>query len=551
MRNKLLRINLRKVVRYQGNKYTLGDLLSLWKEQGSLVKIAEITHIFSQPKLYKIFRKHFGNRISGIKKQVRFIKRKSQVKAAYNLKKIVRLFKKYGFLPDVSKAIGIPTISLRNILTKEFGMGLNELRRKLKGRKAYFRNSDKSSFRCQQVKAAYERLGTLEKAGKELGLTKQRVSQILLKGKRIGLFSYERKGRNLKTLKRELTREVLINDIESLFSEIKICAKYSINKKKFRSLLRHFSIDFKEYQRATRAGRHMKCYSKIVDDLGYHPSTTELNSRSDWRKVWHGIRRYWENFENFRKEFGIEKPKRKMSEKLLERNIKAKSRRSQILDLLKESSGHIPYKEISLKLGVSLNQIYNDIARFRKEGMLTDFDIRTRDYNEIDEKKFKIFSLIKENNAISIEEISKQLGLGCGVVYGYIRNLRKEGKLSDATTYYKKSLRIRGSGEERKLAVLNLIKENDTITAVEIAAKLGVHRSRVYEAVNYLCREGRLIESYKAPWKRRTPDERKNTLLNFIRKSDTLDIQRISKETGIPVVSIYRYIRQLRKERKI
>ena len=103
MRNKLLRINLRKVVRYQGNKYTLGDLLSLWKEQGSLVKIAEITHIFSQPKLYKIFRKHFGNRISGIKKQVRFIKRKSQVKAAYNLKKIVRLFKKYGFLPDVSR----------------------------------------------------------------------------------------------------------------------------------------------------------------------------------------------------------------------------------------------------------------------------------------------------------------------------------------------------------------------------------------------------------------------------------------------------------------
>ena len=126
MRNKLLRINLRKVVRYQGNKYTLGSLLSLWKEQGSLVKIAEITHIFSQPKLYKIFRKHFGNRISGIKKQVRFIKRKSQVKAAYNLKKIVRLFKKYGFLPDVSKAIGIPTISLRNILTKEFGMGLND-----------------------------------------------------------------------------------------------------------------------------------------------------------------------------------------------------------------------------------------------------------------------------------------------------------------------------------------------------------------------------------------------------------------------------------------
>jgi len=322
---KLFNANPKRIIRYQRNKYTLGYLLSAWREQGSLVKVAEITHI-PHPKLYKIFRKHFGNKISEIKRQVGFIKGQSHG-YAYNLKKIVRLFKKYGFLPDVSKATGIPMGNLRQILVKEFGMGLHELRRKLKGRKVYFRDTGKSSFRYQQVKDTYERLGTLEKTGEELGLTRQRVSQILLKGKKLGLFSYERKTGNLRILKRELSRDSLMKDIELLCSETKICLKYNINDKKLKSLLKYFNIDLKEYQRAARAGRYIQGYSEIVDALSHHPTTTELNSRPEWRKIWAGIDRYWGTIDKFRNEFGIEKPEMKIHPNSLAGFAKAKERK--------------------------------------------------------------------------------------------------------------------------------------------------------------------------------------------------------------------------------
>lgn len=543
--------NPRKIIKYEGNKYTLGELLGLWKEQGSLAKVSGVTHI-PYPKLYRIFRKYFGKKIFKIKKQVGFIKGKNHG-YTYNLKEIVRFFKKYGFLPYVSQATGIPIGNLRQILIREFGMGLFELRKKLGIRKSCLKRRalDKKAFRFQQVKEAYDRLGTLEKAGKELGLTRQRISQILSKGKKLGLFSYERKARNLRILKRELSREILIKDIESLFSKTKICLKYNINHKKLGSLLRYFNIDLKEYQRATRAGKYMRLYSKIVDDLGRHPTTTELNTRPDWNKVWKGIGRHWGNFDNFRKEFGIPKPERRIPERLRERFEKSRLKRLEILDFLKENLGQISSREISLKLDIPLSALYNYVSKFRKEGMLPKSDIHRISDRAASERRQKVLSLIQGENTINIEEISNQLWIDRGTVYRDIYKLRKNGEFEDNRRYYKRIVRRRGSGEERKIAVLKLIKENNTITAVEIAAKLGVHRTRIYEIINDLHREGRLVESDRVPWKRRTTGERKSILLNLIKELNTLNVQSISKKTGIPVYSVYRYIRELRKDGKI
>lgn len=369
----LFNANPRKIIKYEGNKYTLGELLGLWKEQGSLIKVSEATRI-PYPKLYRVFRKHFGKKIFKIKKQVGLIKGKDYG-YTYNLKEIVRLFKKYGFLPYVSQATGIPTGNLRQILIREFGMGLFELRKKLGIRRSCLKRRalDKKTSRFQQVKEVYDRLGTLEKAGKELGLTRERIRQILSKGEKLGLFEYRRPGVNLKSLKQELTREVLIKDIESLCSEIKICVKYSINKKKLKSLLRHFGIDFKEYQRATRAGKYMKWYSKIVDDLGYHPATTELNSRPEWRKVWVGIDRHWGNIDNFRKEFGIQKPKHRLppgfTALIEKRKAAGEANRNNIIELLK-TKGMLSLKEISAELGLSNGNVYNYLSKFRENGII-------------------------------------------------------------------------------------------------------------------------------------------------------------------------------------
>lgn len=71
----LFNANPMKIIKYQGNRYTLGELLGLWKERGSLIKVSESTRI-PYHKLYRIFRKHFGKKIFKIKKQVGFIKGK-------------------------------------------------------------------------------------------------------------------------------------------------------------------------------------------------------------------------------------------------------------------------------------------------------------------------------------------------------------------------------------------------------------------------------------------------------------------------------------------
>jgi len=388
MKKKIFNTNPKKIIRYQGLKYSLGDLFRLWQEQGSLIKVSNATHI-PYGRLYSIFKKYTGKKISRLKTEIGLIKGKRRG-YNFNLKKIIRLFKKYGFLPDVARITDIPAATLRKILMKEFGIGLFELRQKLGIKKSCLKRRaiDRKAFRFQQVKEAYERLGTLERTGKELGLTRQRVSQILSKGKQLGLFSYERKSSNLRTLKRELSREILIKDIELLCSGTKICLKYNINNTKLKTLLQYFNIDLKEYQRATRAGKYIQGYSKIVDALGYHPTTTELNSRPEWRKIWVGIDRYWDSIDNFRKAFGIEKPKQKVHPNTLLAFQKSKEKRS----LIKREK-----KEKVLNL-------------IRQEGPISAALIR----NKLELKPAMTWNYIKE---LSEGDLISKTGKGSGVKY--------------------------------------------------------------------------------------------------------------------------------------
>ena len=287
-----------------------------------------------------------------------------------DIKKLVRLFKKYGFLPYVSEVMGIPTGFLHQMLTSHYGVGLTELRKVLGIRTSCLKRRaiKKNLIRYQQVKEMYDRLGTLAKVGKELNISRERVRQILARGTNYGFFSYEPiKGKeNIKKLIQELTREDLIKDIQLLNSKTTLCLKFNINERYLEKLLEYFNIDLKDYQKAARMGRYIQKYSKIVDDLGYHPTTTEMNSRRGWRGIWSGISRYWGNFDNFRKEFGIDKPKmrihpntlvswRKMIEK---KKLIKKEKKEKVLNLIREQ-GPISLKFVCEKLDFSYMAILN------------------------------------------------------------------------------------------------------------------------------------------------------------------------------------------------
>jgi hypothetical protein len=74
-------------------------------------------------------------------------------------------------------------------------------------------------------------------------------------------------------------------------------------------LINYYQIDTKDYMLEYRYKKYLIRYSNIVDELGHHPSTTEMQkgSRKDWRYTQLAIARLWGSMEKFRQEYGIER----------------------------------------------------------------------------------------------------------------------------------------------------------------------------------------------------------------------------------------------------
>lgn len=342
-------------------------LINLFKEHSSLQSVSEITNI-PYSVLFTLFK---------IKLNLNVPRKAKKTKYKYNVGKLIKLFKKYGFLPHVSQITGIPAVNLRNILVKEFGVGLTELRKKLgiNRRCLKRRDLDKNAKRYQQVKEIYERLGTLEKVGKELNLTRERVRQLLQKGAKHGVFDYVlNREKRFKDISQKYNRDSIINEIKSSINPPIICERLGVKSSEFHNLLEYFEIDYSEYRKLALKGKYMNKYSQIVDTLGHHPTTTEMVGKREWRTVWGAIFRNWGNMSNFRKEFGIEIPKRrwplKVQERWKEQRIQKDKRIQEILELLKNSNG-LSNTELATRFNIGSNSFYTGyIDKMLKSGMI-------------------------------------------------------------------------------------------------------------------------------------------------------------------------------------
>ncbi len=313
-----------------------------------------------------------------IKLNLNVPRKAKKTKYKYNVDKLIKLFKKYGFLPHVSQITGIPAVNLRNILVKEFGVGLTELRKKLgiNRRCLKRRDLDKNAKRYQQVKEIYERLGTLEKVGKELNLTRERVRQILKKGEKYGVLNYVlNREKRFKEISQKHNRDSIINEIKVFINPPIICKRLGIKSSEFHNLLEYFEIDYREYRKLAYMSKRAGDYTKIVDILGHHPTATEMVSKREWRTVWAAIDRYWGNISNFRKEFGIEVQK------------------------------------------------YVNSAVYFKNALEKRKQLK-------DGKKNKLFNFIKEKNPVSSGVIIGELGFSSATLSIYLRELLSENLIS-------------------------------------------------------------------------------------------------------------------------
>jgi len=264
-----------------------------------------------------------------------------------------------------------------------------------------FREPNMKLSKIFEVFSLYKKLGTLEAVGKELGVTKERVRQILEEGKKYNLVYYKptliEQASNLsrKVKKRDLENLFINNQSENkVFKLLKNTYGNEITEEALAELVRLYGIDLKSLVLTARKNKCLLEYASIVQEIGHHPTATEMSKRKNWRKLWGRIDSIWGSMNNFRRDLGIPIIKkgnprcgellRGWREIAIERK---KEKKRMLLDFINHS-GSVTNKEISQKLplrGPSLDQY---LCELRNENLVN----WSRKKNKITYSK-KVFSL--------------------------------------------------------------------------------------------------------------------------------------------------------------
>lgn len=173
-----------------------------------------------------------------------------------------------------------------------------------------------------KVKKLYDDLG-ITAAGKRLGLSRQRVQQLLEKGQKLNLFKHKSRRESLDEIYRQ-TVDKIANKLDPKGLERLMIrygtegcrqyfqTKYGLRKVDFEQLLQKCRPDRARIQRerikkrwAAAKFEIRKEYEKFVSRLGHHPSTPEMFADPKFKKFGLRIGRYWGSYSNFRKELGL------------------------------------------------------------------------------------------------------------------------------------------------------------------------------------------------------------------------------------------------------
>ena len=164
-----------------------------------------------------------------------------------------------------------------------------------------------SVTRLKQVYRLYQDKGTLAGVGREIGVTRERVRQLMRTGSELKLFDYKPyrppvipKKRLLKNYKKHPTLKA-VGKLYNVSGDYiaRLFSSYGIDSTR-RHALRVSLV------RAAKKRRLIASYRRIRKELGHHPTATEMELRS---RAWHGlyqkIIRLWGSIHAFRSDLGI------------------------------------------------------------------------------------------------------------------------------------------------------------------------------------------------------------------------------------------------------
>jgi len=246
--------------------------------------------------------------------------------------------------------------------------------------------SKRQARKLNKVFDLYSDLGTLEAVAKELNITRERVRQLLNRGQEYNLFKYvtTRELRMTQLIKR-VKKDQLVSEINKSPKIFDICSALDINISDYHKLVKYYKINAQEYFYDSRKRKYLTKYSRIVDYLGHHPSTTEMQRRREWRYIYTAIARIWGSTEHFRSEFGIEKPPfrfhpntLKAWQRSLENRVRRKkAKKIKVLDLIKLHKMN-DVKTISKALNLSEPSVGIYLSELVDEKQLTKVKIGTK-----------------------------------------------------------------------------------------------------------------------------------------------------------------------------
>lgn len=163
--------------------------------------------------------------------------------------------------------------------------------------------------RLLEVYRLYQRKGTLQAAGEELGLSRERVRQLLKSGVEAGLFEY--RPSNGGAWEFRIPKEKILEDYEAMLNLNAVAQRNDLSYARLHRLLKFHRITDRDLKQRRTAAKKRLCiarYDAVVRSLGHHPSTTELQQLGSTRSIGIQIRKLWGSIDSFRKDLGITPP---------------------------------------------------------------------------------------------------------------------------------------------------------------------------------------------------------------------------------------------------
>jgi hypothetical protein len=215
-------------------------------------------------------------------------------------------------LLEVSSRLGVTLSTLRKVLSggpispfiqKKIGRALEGFdgKRPGEGKNEPDPSPRKRSNveRLFEVHHLYQERGTLQRVADEIGLSRERVRQLLVKGAEFGLFEYK------PLLEVALPPEKILADYRKFLTLKGVAQANRLSIPRLQRLLKVYRItgvDLKEIWIEVKKEVCAERYDAIAREWGHHPTTTELQRVHSTHYLTTQIRRMWGSIEAFRRD---------------------------------------------------------------------------------------------------------------------------------------------------------------------------------------------------------------------------------------------------------